>query len=758
MQTSLCEWTVDYGLGPSPVTVPHAWRQDVPVGWEGPAIYRAAADLPEGPGHILFHGVSYAAKVRLGGRQIVEHHGIWDAFSVPVPGGRTEIEVEVVKNGGTTYPVKAVASGFLPYVFNTFGGIFREVEYVPGPEDPLGNPTPAPPSRLAVDGRKIFVDGRPFYVRGVLTWGWYPELGHANPSEETCRREARQAKRLGFNLIKFCLWVPPHRYLEILREEGLEAWLELPLWDPSPEPGRLEAIATEIERIVVQYRRHDNILLWTVGCELSSATPADYRRSLVEMVKRHTGCPLVKDNSGGAEMYGGDLREFGDFYDFHPYCETPFYAPVLDSLETGPRTPMPVLLGEFNDVDVHRDLARVKNEAPYWASSAPALNAQGVRWQFDLPRIMEGSRFASSDSREAHERLLQESKSKAVAMRKAVQEAVRAREWISGYVVTGHRDTPISTAGVIDDWGCPRFHAQDLASWNASDVLFLIPTRRPPWVDGGNRPGLLDSYNHFEGPIFLKVGLHSERGLGGHLRWRVVDEAGTVVASGSGDARHAGALESRQVGEVCWAEATAGAYELEVRFGHVRNQWPIWVVRRPDWRELGGWTLVDPGGLLAGVAPVAGDDVLGVRPPEDLAGLLEAGRRVALFLVDDLAKPAPFWREAAYEFLDDRFWTRIGFRNRWERLLAVSGDRVVDLEALVGRLPRGAQVEVLMNRIDVRTYAEAPVMVRARCGKGRLIATTLRPFGGLGTQPFGVSRNPAGAALLAGVLRELGGA
>src|SRR3712207_8007061 len=47
----------------------------------------------------------------------------------------------------------------------------------------------------------------------------------------------------------------------------------------------------------------------------------------------------------------------------------------------GARKSMPILLGEFNDIDVHRDLPRLQSESPYWVSADPALNDQGVRWQ-----------------------------------------------------------------------------------------------------------------------------------------------------------------------------------------------------------------------------------------------------------------------------------------------------------------------------------------------------------------------------------------
>jgi hypothetical protein len=65
----LIEWTVDYGDGTAPqlVTVPHAWAQDVSVTFEGPAVYRTRADVPQGTSHLRFAGVSYEAEVLVDG-------------------------------------------------------------------------------------------------------------------------------------------------------------------------------------------------------------------------------------------------------------------------------------------------------------------------------------------------------------------------------------------------------------------------------------------------------------------------------------------------------------------------------------------------------------------------------------------------------------------------------------------------------------------------------------------------------------------
>lgn len=771
----LTNWTVDYGQGPVPCRVPHAWGQDVDVRWEGPARYRTEIDVPAEGGYLLFHGVSYQATVRLDGVDACVHRGVWDAFSVPLAphaGRRVPVEVEVVKNGGPTFPVRSVASGFLPYVFHTFGGIYQDVELVTEGVDPLASLPAAPPSRVALDGSRILVDGKPFFVRGALTWGWYPEVGHTNPGEDVVRREVRLARDMGFNLIKFCLWVPAHRYLEIMEEEGLEAWLELPLWDPSPEAEDQEAIFAEMEAIVRQYRRHPNIVVWTCGCELSTTTPADYRRRLVEMVQRETGCPLVKDNSGGAEMYGGDLREFGTFQDFHPYCDLHFYRPVFESLRNGPRPDRPILFGEFNDADCHRDLPRLRSNPPFWASPDPSLNDRGVRWQHDLPRILDESRWANIDRRgddslaRTHAELMETSRQKVSFIRKCAHEEVRAIREVAGYVVTGWRDTPISSSGFTDDWGEPRF-TSETRTWNGPEMLFPIPNRRPPWVPESNRPGWVDPYNMFPGQLFLRLGFHSGTARSGRLDWELSrSDAGSNgepysrIESGSGEPLEVAPCTPVEAAQVAVELAEPGRYRLQARFGTCENAWLIRVWPSIPAETWTGWRLDDPADRFHGTA-FGGDQIsnrlVSTNSPADLPDLLRSVGKVALFLEGRATRLAPWWRECVHllESPDEDGWLMPWTGTNFEAQVPIAGDRSIRLDDLRDWLGPDAELRTVLNRIDVRTYREDPVMVEIRLGAGTALATTMRPYGGLGIQPMGIVRNASGAHLLRAMLGRL---
>ena len=78
-------WTVDYGSGPRPVSLPHAWRQDVPVAWEGPtvatAMLAAIARPRECPLRLAF-SPRPARYVRL--RSLAEHKNLWRVAEIQV--------------------------------------------------------------------------------------------------------------------------------------------------------------------------------------------------------------------------------------------------------------------------------------------------------------------------------------------------------------------------------------------------------------------------------------------------------------------------------------------------------------------------------------------------------------------------------------------------------------------------------------------------------------------------------------------------
>ncbi|HLO12898.1 MAG TPA: beta galactosidase jelly roll domain-containing protein, partial [Pseudoneobacillus sp.] len=85
---------------------------------------------------------------------------------------------------------------------------------------------------LHIQEDRIFLNGDPIYLRGVLHWGWYSDYIAPIPTREEIREELKKVKESGFNLVKHCLYVPTKDYFEIADEMGIFIWQELPLWLP----------------------------------------------------------------------------------------------------------------------------------------------------------------------------------------------------------------------------------------------------------------------------------------------------------------------------------------------------------------------------------------------------------------------------------------------------------------------------------------------------------------------------------------------
>ena len=131
------EW--DFSLGgrtPHPIPVPSAWEAHTHDKiTDGPAIYRRGARLQadwfDGRRILLeADAVSFYTIVRVNGRAVGEHRGMWSAFQLDITpfaqAGDNAIELEVWKPGGR-FHLRETLSGFLPDVITAFGGIWQGI-------------------------------------------------------------------------------------------------------------------------------------------------------------------------------------------------------------------------------------------------------------------------------------------------------------------------------------------------------------------------------------------------------------------------------------------------------------------------------------------------------------------------------------------------------------------------------------------------------------------------------------------------------
>jgi hypothetical protein len=626
---------------------------------------------------------------------------------------------------------------------------------------------------LCAEGATLLLNGQPLYPRMILSWGWYPEVLHSNPGPEQVRQDLLALKAMGFNGIKFCLWVPPPYYFDIADELGILVWLELPMWLPKATDFFQKQTVVEYERIVRQVRTHPSLIFYTLGCELSREVSADFLGPLYAKIKELVGDALLRDNSGSGEAYGGLLNEFADFYDYHFYCDLQFFRPLVEAFAPRWRPVQPWLFGEYCDSDTFRDLRklyRAPDEKPWWTVHDEHRNPQGARWQFDV--VEQEQKLRQNGFLERGERLEAISKQQALLHRKVTIEFTRTYREVSGYVITGERDTPISTAGVFDDLNVLKFDPAEFKAFNQELVLSLGWDRRRAWTAGGDRVAFWDTFSYFSGTAVRAhlIASHYGRSSGpAEVAWQASAPHESPFAKG--EFQTSFALQPAEVGELGIAEFVMPEtnkpakiiLSAKVLIGNdvSENSWPLWVFPPDPWRRLTPFALIDPSYQLddlkhrASIADALCQVVVATAWTESLQQHLQRGGRAVLLLstgdtrTPEVLKvvPMPFWREAVKVIEPHPAWG--DFPHDGSCDLQFYG-----LASDVALPPLGTP---LLRRIDARTMAVHDYAALLPWDSGQLLISTLRFTGGLGDQPSGLSRQVAGQYLLSRWIHYLQG-
>jgi hypothetical protein len=416
----------------------------------------------------------------------------------------------------------------------------------------------------------------------------------------------------------------------------------------------------------------------------------------------------------------------------------------------------------------------VPAEQLWWLSQDPAINPQGVRWFYETPFVE--ARLAQAGLTEAIPDLVQTSRREMTAYHKLVLETMRRLPSTSGYVVTGLKDTPISTAGILDERGELKIAPDEYAAFNADTVLLLDWHRRRDWIAGGDRAANPDPHNHCAGrAVYPRLSAaHAGAPLeGATLRWRLETEHGAWQAGEARIGRITAGVAFLAQAEVRLPNAPTPTSvrfvaELVAPSGAVisANEWLWGVYPAPVWDALGQVAIYDPTDALWGLpapenfvrltandAPPLESILLTTHwEPSHAAFVAQGGR--ALWL---LTAPTPdcirlpFWREAAHRFLPHPLWEHIPRPVHLDaRLLAFSTDF-----ALQGKAWQGAPLQPIWQRVDTRTGYTHAYLAEATHGAGRLLLCTLHFAGHHGETPITLRYHPAGQYWLWAMLRYL---
>ncbi len=361
---------------------------------------------------------------------------------------------------------------------------------------------------------------------------------------------------------------------------------------------------------------------------------------------------------------------------------------------------------------------------------------------------------------------------------------------MGGYVVIGIRDTPIVTAGVLDDFGQPKWPPADFVSFNDDAVLCLETRRRRSWHAGGDRPERSDLHCWWSGSEASFQVVLNNAGSALHpdaeIHWQFTAPGGNVVAAGKAAQRAVGGQPAHGALGAPYRIATitfqlpavqAGtAFHLRVWLTDptrsIHNQWPIWIFPHPAARA-GQIALYDPSFTLASWGePLLGSQgtwrgqdrrsvrlIVATALDEQLIHYVANGGAALLLQQNDGPLPVrrvPFWRESIKLIYPHPIWQRFpheGFADL--QFFGMATDIALDTAQLHKVLPAVKQIKPILRRLDAREFHVTDHLIELEIGAGRLIVSTLRHQGGAGAQPTGMERNVAGYSLLDAILAYL---
>jgi len=631
--------------------------------------------------------------------------------------------------------------------------------------------------KLSAKGERLFFNGKPACLRGTLSWGWDPNLIAPSFSEDQIRQVFQKLRSLGFNMVKLCLFVPNQLYYDVADQEGMLIWQEWPMWLPHvTQQFRIHA-PQEYQEMMKLTRHHPSIILYSLGCELNRDVDSDLLTSLHAIVRHEAPDTLICDNSGSGESYGGLSLDLSDFIDYHPYFDLHYLEPLLDNWNRDWQPKRPWIFGEFCDSDGFRDLEEIIREnngqIPWWLTRDNPITT----WRPEARALVEEKeRLQDAGVADKTSDLISIATAQSRVVRKFTLETIRRRDVISGYVITGLRDTPIATSGVLDDFLRPKWPPEAFTAFNQDAILCLDIGRRRNWQYGGDRPDRLDIYNHWSGQfVRWHVILNdADRRFTAKARfnWQLIDPDGVVYHQG-GSCFNRGKRDSPK--EVSVVECTlpglehAQEYLLKVsllsRNGSIQNQWPIWIYPQPvKWPDnlcvydpshsldfLTGldqfWRFIQPGDPISEktVIMTAQWDIW-------LMGLLKAGHRILLLQQGDgpfPARRAPFWREAIKIFHDHPIWRDFPQKGYTDlQFFGLASDVLLESNRFLQFCPELESTQPLLRRLDAREFHITDYLVDSCLGSGRMLICSLRLQGSNGYQPSGLQRNVAGLYLL----------
>ncbi len=207
---------------------------------------------------------------------------------------------------------------------------------------------------IAIKGNKLLLNGRKIRLRGLCKHDDHPDHGPCMP-ESQIRADLKLLKDTNCNAVRLAHYPHQERVYELCDEMGLMVWAEIPFVGGDVSSGDVKTRSLKLQNMLREFIErdchHPSIVLWSVGNEVASDTPAGKRfmKPLYDLVRKLDPTRLVTmaSNRGTREI---TAQAYGDVVGVNEYMgwysgDARDTGPLLDRIHRAIKAP--IIISEF---------------------------------------------------------------------------------------------------------------------------------------------------------------------------------------------------------------------------------------------------------------------------------------------------------------------------------------------------------------------------------------------------------------------------
>lgn len=345
---------------------------------------------------------------------------------------------------------------------------------------------------LSTNGKEICLNGTPVYVRGYIrgTTAHDHQNNGKLTEEEFYRKNIRQAKKFGFNFVRFHSVVPPELFFKVADEEGMLVHVELR--PPHDIYNNLEEMVTTgtaivpeefLQDVINRLYNHPSLAVYCIGNEIKNLGGTDAVGEIYRRIKALDDTRLFLDTcawgENGRPYVDMDVQHLSYYFPFGSHAA--MYEDTDNLLVVGTREDRP-LKTEGQNSEVLRTLdfkvPLMAHEVCHYTAlrDFKALKEKFVAhgtpcpwWIDEELKMIEAKGFADE-----YDEMYKASKHFQRECWKTAYEAMRTSRLLGGFHFLQFADTDVyeNSNGVVDcfDDDC-YIKAEDFLHFNGDIVL-----------------------------------------------------------------------------------------------------------------------------------------------------------------------------------------------------------------------------------------------------------------------------------------------